>query len=570
MFRLLIVDDEEIIVNGLYEIFKSKKELELDVYKAYSSDEAIEWLNRTRIDIVISDIRMPGMDGLQLLEVIQKSWPQSRVIFLSGHKEFEYVYKALQHGCCVSYILKTEDHEKVVNSVESAINEIKKGNRIEDLIQKAKEQIDLAKDLFQRDYLVHLLHEDTSLEVSKQQFEQLSIPLYPEHPVVLLVGHIDIIPTDLSYWDKIQFLHSVKVIMNMKLSTHIRCINVIDESYRIIMFIQPVQINMVDYDATYSKLISFIKGTLEVVQSACRESLDATISFAMSGEPTTWKTVSQEYYSLNQLLNQRIGSGIETILTDNDFHAAITEGNEEIDTGLEDAAEQLDVLLRQRNLETLESYLENGQRDKFFDTLTRFLDPLKQVRSKNNNKAIEAYYKIALCLLAYINRTKLSGKIAFHIGQNSLMRMDRFESWDEAVQYIHQMANIIFNLQTEEQNYRADNTVKYLQQYVEEHLSEDLSLVRLAEQVYLNPSYLSRLYKQVTGKNLSELIDQARIREAKQLLSRENIKVSEVSRLVGYETTASFSRFYKKSTGLTPQEYHDACMTEKQNIGKVQ
>lgn len=96
MFRLLIVDDEEIIVNSLYEIFNSLPEIELDVYKAYSAQEAIDWLSRTRIDIVLSDIMMPEIDGLQLLEEIHKRWPFCKVIFLTGYEKFDYIYGALQ------------------------------------------------------------------------------------------------------------------------------------------------------------------------------------------------------------------------------------------------------------------------------------------------------------------------------------------------------------------------------------------------------------------------------------------------------------------------------------------
>ena len=81
MYRLLIVDNEEIIVNHLYEIFRGIDHLDLDVYKAYGGEEAIEWLNRTRIDIVLTDIDMPHIDGLQLMEEIYRSWPQCRVIF---------------------------------------------------------------------------------------------------------------------------------------------------------------------------------------------------------------------------------------------------------------------------------------------------------------------------------------------------------------------------------------------------------------------------------------------------------------------------------------------------------
>lgn len=120
MFRLLIVDDEELIVNGLYDIFSNLVDLDLDIYKAYSGEEAIDWLNRTRIDIVLSDIRMPEIDGMQLLGEIKQNWPQYKVIFLTGYNEFEYIYEAIQYSNS-SYILKNEDPEKVISAVKKSI-----------------------------------------------------------------------------------------------------------------------------------------------------------------------------------------------------------------------------------------------------------------------------------------------------------------------------------------------------------------------------------------------------------------------------------------------------------------
>ncbi len=569
MFRLLIVDDEEIIVNGLHEIFCSRKDLDLDVYKAYSGEEAIEWLNRTRIDIVLTDIRMPEIDGLQLLEEIHKSWPQCWVIFLTGYDEFEYVYKAIQHNG-VSYILKTEDHEKVINAVENAIKEIQKGIKIEDLIHKAKEQINVALDLFQKDYFIHLLHEDAALNVDKSQFEQLVIPMHPNQPVVMLLGHVDDIPTDVSYWDKVQYLYSVRLIIGQNINTHTRNVVVMDESYRFVLFIQPKELPAsneihTQLSVCYEQTISFLKGTLEVIQTACRESLNTSISFVLSGEPCKWEEVSKKYYSLNQLLNYRIGDGIEMLLIDSEFKNNILNTNADSNIPeLEADMESLDTLLRQRTVDTIELYLESGQSDKFFESLSVWIDPLKSIRSKNSNIAIEVYFKVALCLLSYINRWKLTDKIAFHLGQNKLMRIDKHESWEEAVDYIYALSRVIFKLQSEEQKKRADNAIHYIQKYIENHMSEDLSLVRLAEQVYLNPSYLSRLYKQVTGTNLSDFIDNVRIKKAKEMLEGENVKIHEVAKAVGYETAASFTRFFRKIAGCSPQEYHEASLVGKQ------
>jgi two-component system, response regulator YesN len=569
MYRLLIVDDEEIIVNGLYEIFHGLEQIDLDVYKAYSGEEAMEWLSRTRMDIVLTDIRMPEIDGLQLMEKIFASWPQCKIIFLTGYNEFEYVYKAIQHNG-VSYILKAEDNDKVIHAVENAIKEIQMEIRTENLIHQAKEQMIMALDLFQKDYFIHLLHEDSAMSVDKSQFEKLSVPMSPDLPVILLLGEVGNIPSDSSYWDKIQYLYSIRLLIAQYLDPHLQNINVMDEGYRFVLFIQPKLLPVAgqiqeETAVRYERTISFLKGTLEMIQTVCRDSIHASVSFALSGEPCRWDEVSPKYYSLCQLLNYRVGSGIEMLLIDKEFKNNILNNDSVAEIPeLEAYPEGLELRLRQKNTEVIESYLESGQTEKYFHALSQLTEPLKTIRSKNNNFALEAYFKVSMILLSYINRWKLTEKVAFHIGLNKLMRTDKHESWEEAVGYLHDLSGVLFKLQNEDQKRRADNAIEYIQNFVETHLNEDLSLVRLAEQVYLNPSYLSRFYKQAAGINLSELIDNARIKKVKELLGKENIKINEVAKMVGYETAASFTRFFKKVTGSSPQEYHDAILTGRQ------
>ncbi len=560
MYRLLIVDDEEIIVNGLYEIFGGMKELDLDVYKAYSGEMAIAWLRRTRIDIVITDINMPGIGGLDLLEEIQRNWPQCRVIFLTGYSEFEYVYRAIRHPG-VSYILKTEDHERVIGAVIDAISDIQQDTRTEDLIEKAKEQINMARELFQNDYLLQLLR--GTVKVSLEQFEQLCIPINPAWPVLLILSQVESIALqELSYLQRTELLYSIRLVLYQYLGANVRLIAVMDENSRFALFVQPLDsLKAVGYPdnarALYDRAVMFIRGTLEAVQNTCRESLGAPVNFAMSAEPCQWSDVSNKHYTLTEMLRYRIGTGIEMLLIDTEF-GRVVPCNTSVPPESSKDAEELSTMLRRGALDDVPLLLESGQRDKCLELIGSIAVPLDKIRSKNSNLAIEAYTKAALGLLTYINRRKLTEKLAFHIAQNRLIRFDTFENWGEAVDYLMELSGLLFNLQDEEQTNRAVQAVDHLQVYIESNLSEDLSLVRLAEQVYLNPSYLSRLFKQVTGVNLSDFIESSRVKCAKELLEKDGIRVNEIARRVGYDTAASFTRFFRKSTGVSPQEYRDA------------
>jgi two-component system response regulator YesN len=185
MHRLLVVDDEPFIVNGLYEFLLMASGLELDVYKAYSGDEAVEWLHRTKIDIVITDIRMPGMTGIQLLDQIKRQWPHCRVIFLSGYTEFEYVYQAIQHEG-VGYLLKTAGYDKILELVKKAVSEIEEMVSTEDFVAKARRQMKIALPTLQKDMLLGLLRGETgTLEMRSEQFRHLEISLRPQDTVLL-------------------------------------------------------------------------------------------------------------------------------------------------------------------------------------------------------------------------------------------------------------------------------------------------------------------------------------------------------------------------------------------------
>ncbi len=98
MYRILIVDNEPIIVDGLYHLFLEVGHLELDVHRAYSSAQALKLLEKHKIDIAFLDIHMPGMNGLDLQKKMQERWRKCKVIFLTGFNDFSYAQSALRHG----------------------------------------------------------------------------------------------------------------------------------------------------------------------------------------------------------------------------------------------------------------------------------------------------------------------------------------------------------------------------------------------------------------------------------------------------------------------------------------
>jgi two-component system response regulator YesN len=552
MYRLLIVDDEEIIVNGLYEIFMSIQDLDMDIYKAYSAQEAIDWLSRTRIDIVLSDIMMPEMDGIELLEKIHSKWPFCKVIFLTGHEKFDYIYNALQIKD-VGYILKSEDPDKVIYAVREAIKEIEKNNKVEIFLHEAKEHINLAKALFQKDYLNQVLLGNITND-GGDIFKELDIPLDIQKKVLLVMIIPSEISRKLSYMQYVEKLYTIKQKIEHSIWMKVASMIIMDDKHNFYMFVQPKQ----NRDETQQDLIAFLKGVFELVQSSLKETLHMSVNFLISEREFTWDNISDGYHYLQRLYSALDRQQIDLMMTDAELEKYISDQsmNRVLSIG-RDEGEFAPYLTQDSRLTWMSNCFHTGNREQYFEKLNALLNVFKNIKSMNHSKAIEIYYECSLNILRFINERQINEKLAFRIGQNKLMRMDLFASWLEAAQYLLDISHEVFEVCFQESIHRDERIISKIQVFIENHLNEDLSLVRISEHIYLNPSYLSRFYKQKTGENLSEYIDKVRIRKVIEIMKSGNVRIHELGERVGYSNPGSFTRFFKKMTELTPQEYYE-------------
>jgi len=556
MYRLLIVDDEEIIVNSLFEMFSNLNDEELDVYKAYSGEEAIEWLIRTRIDIVISDIRMPEIDGLHLLEEIQKRWPYCKVIFLTGYDSFEYIYHAVQIAD-VAYILKSEDPDKVVHAVLEAIISIKQEDEIQTYLYEAKEQMNKAKSLFQKDYLLGLVSGRERRAATKKQFDDMRIPLSPDWPVLYVVGHAMNQNDAMSYLETTKHFLSIRKLIEQKIWMKCRNLVVIDSDHNLHIFIQPLDKELENKqmieDEAYNKIIAYLKGTLELVQLSCLEQLSTTMCFIISDKPCQWNMLPDIDGAMKEILSEMDMDHMDAVFTVEDYwknayDPQIVSSEHEGD---------YDNCYRNMEFEWMSALLNKGDEVLYFEKLERVTEPLMKISGKHDPLALEIYFNCALQLLNFINHRGLYGALAFRIGQNRLMRISEHDNWEQARHYLFEISRHIFKIRVENVLNKEEKMVKKIQTFIQSDLGSDLSLVRLAEEVYMNPSYLSRFYKRATGENISEFIDAQRILAAKEMMRQGYVKIYEIGKRVGYDNPGSFTRFFKKMTHLTPQEYMD-------------
>ncbi|MCU6709671.1 AraC family transcriptional regulator [Paenibacillus sp. J5C_2022] len=135
--------------------------------------------------------------------------------------------------------------------------------------------------------------------------------------------------------------------------------------------------------------------------------------------------------------------------------------------------------------------------------------------------------------------------------------MGHHEAWNETSDYYVELAEQIFNQKRAGHERQEKDVVKQIQRYVQANIAGDLSLTRIGEVVGHSSAYVSRLYKNNTGMNISDYINELKINKAKEMLVESSFRIQDISKLLGFDNDRYFYRYFKKATNMTPQEYRD-------------
>lgn len=540
MLRLLIVDDEAESLEWLKEMFESDTSEEKIVYTAVSGKKALEILESVKCDVVLTDIKMPGMDGMELYDHVKENWPRARVVFLTGYSSHDLLYQAIQNKE-IRYLLKTETPEKIVATVFETYNELLKEQ--ENLLLQERKDAMLLKAQYwlQKEFMEHLVYDGAGNLPLEERIEELGLPFKAGQPVAIFLGRTNVEKGMLTYEQQENILLAVRE--NMPGIIH-KTVYFLESRY-VFGIIQP---KLVSEYTDWSRIIHICTEALEDVQDICRTKLELHAVFGIYQDAVHFDMLGRTYHTLK--------NGLLTVPIKEET-GILAVGKEENPDGSMDSKS---VMVK---LPMLDDYLEQGNYDAFRKVLHEITRPLLGMTSMHDIKALELYYNISMIYLKYINMNGWKEKLPFYIGLYPLTMVDDFSDWNEAVEYLFRLTEIIYQLIRESDNEHKDRAIVRVEQYIRTHLKEDLSLPVLAGVGGFNASYLSRTFKCRYHCNLYDYITKERLNLARELLVQTNIKIYQIGEEVGYHTASSFNRAFLKNEGMTPAEYRQRYQTEK-------
>lgn len=552
MHQLLIVDDQIDLADDLA-LMLPWHEAGIDgVFKAYSAQEALEIMNTEPIDVVITDIRMPGMSGLEFTSRLRASLSNVKIILLSGYSDFEYARTALSHQVS-EYLLKPASDEELLFAVGRAVKEIKERWQEVSSTQKALQSLEDNLPILRRTLLTDLLqHRRLAEDALADKLEVLKLPFTASRPVYLMLVRLEDYFARLDQRDFSLMEYAVTNMAEEVFSGDFHLWYVKDVHDYWVFLIQPADNLAIDQGGQGTQdvneaqrsgdrhILSQIERKTAMLQHYVKLYLKGTISAIISASGTFPDDVGDMYDSLVVQLLQRIGSERELLIT-------------AIDEAERGKAGHLKELYEPPQLMHL---LEAGQWDSLQRKLDAIFAKLEGDWHESHEHILEVYFAIISAFSYAVHKKKqwladligdefdkLSGGATFHT-------VAQLRDWTMRIVQSYRAS-----AENDQRDSRHD-LIHKVQAYVADHLPE-ATLQTIASHVYLNPSYLSKIYKSETGEGISEFIFRMRMERACHLLQSSNLKVYEVAQQLGYQKTSYFIKLFRDKYGCTPQEYKD-------------
>lgn len=536
MISLLIVDDEMHAVAGIKSALNWDK-LEIgDVYTAYNSRQAKEVFENNTVNILLCDIEMPQGNGMDLMAWVKEHYPQTVAIFLTCHAEFDLAKQAIHLGC-MDYILKPVRYDELEAVVEKAVHEVKNSKEQEENNQNVERWFQ-NQPLLIENFWSDIMNQNIASvqELIKEAALSRNIP-FDEHakyfPILIIQQQWNIELTPVEKKRARQEFRSLIRSMVFRPEEEGEIIKLAHRRYLAILHL----------DEERSSIKNM--GLEELAESCrrfvrkCREELYCDIScyigesasaYELLGVVDQLSAMEENFSAVHNrvfLLGRSTHDFSHVKMPDmNLWSVMLAEGQDA--KVMQQAAEFINSLQRETSLQ--KSVMLHFQQD-YLQMIYAFL----------KQKSIHAHQL-------------LSDQTDVELHESASRSVANLMNWVR-----HITGKAIAYVNTVE---KSQSVVEKSKSFIAQSIDKDISREDVANHVFLNSDYLTRIFKKETGLSISEYIVKERFKIAMELLAKTDLPVSTVAAKVGYTNFSHFAKMFKRYTNVTPQEYRQKNMNE--------
>nr|WP_256217415.1 response regulator transcription factor [Paenibacillus sp. OV219] len=530
---MMIVDDEAVVRRGLKNTIRWEEHGFQLIGDYANGRDAWHEIELEQPDLVISDISMPYMDGLELAGLITSNFPDIKVIILTGYDEFEYAQQAVRLKVS-DFLLKPITAMEIRTLLNKVRAEMDEEMKIREDLSMLQSQLRQSMPLLRERLLERLVVLGVGKPEIEVRFSYFDIPkLTP--PYLVIVADID----DFGDRERLESVHDEEFL-------RFAAFNVFEEITD--------QKNALSFRTREERMAAVITGVppetdiyehayelAEEIRHQIERYLKLTVTVGVGRSCGSADQLPLSYKSALSALDYRFLVGKNRVLSIIDMEGA-------------PASRAVPTLDWDRQLATV---VKTGSAADAQQLIKQIVDELKRLRLP-----IEGCYlqlqKLTLSLMNTIQELGIGENELASQQQSWLTDIYSFKTLDELELWLmHIVSNLITAVSTNRSHYTNTQMIRATE-YIEAHYAdEQISLQDLCRHVLMSTSYFSLIFKQYTGETFIEYLTRVRVEKAKVLLSTTSLKLYEIAEKVGYADPNYFSLLFKKHAGQAPREYRD-------------
>lgn len=534
MFRVLIVDDEPIICKGLANIINWKSLGCMVCGLATDGKDGIKKIRELKPDIIISDICMPELNGIDMITETRDLIPHSKVIILTGYRDFEYAQNALKLGA-FDYILKPSKVEEITEIIKRAVTELKVELKNELEVDNLRKHFEKTMPILKDKLLCDVI---LSKSISDDVIDELKIYNVEIGKFLLAVAEVDTqidektIGSD-KYLYKFGVINSFSEMFSEKY--YVEKVNV--SSNRVAFIIQPEILD----DKTMQDIYANVSSLQELV-SKC---FDFTITVAVSSQGSGAYQLPEKMEECMYALEHKFYIGNGSMILYDDLDTFFKKND-------------LSYLKEQQS--ALINGIKAGNEEQVQSTLKCILEGIIKA-GVSEIEVIRNFYWSTLEDIFEI-RSSFKSLEQKETGNGGIINIYPLISQAESLGDLHSLLeksanSVVVKIKAFNQN-RIGSIMQKASEYITQNYNKPLTLNDVAEKSYVSTYYLSRMFKKQFNKSFVDFLNEVRIDKAKEYLRDSKYKTYEVGELVGITDSHYFSKLFKKYTGMTASEFRSS------------
>lgn len=520
--KVLIVDDEQHVREAIRLLGDWERHGIDQIYEAANGEEALSLIQTSKPDIIFSDMKMPKMDGIQLLEKIKEQHPTCKTIFVTGYDDYHYMRKAIHFGS-FDYILKPIDPEILNQALEHAVIEWKKEEAERKKHRSSHQLINEMKPMYRDRMLTKFINNDT---IKENVYEEFGFHVSQDYTVALVrVSGRSIAEfqgdRDLTYF-------TILNVINEILTQH-EC----GIGFRYLSNKGEIVIIFWDKFRQTEELLVHIYGALKtILQLSCPIALGNRVDQSS-------KLIDSYHHAKQLLLNSNILNSAEEKVyihkpaSDDDIKSLMTYSSH-----IELAVQAGEISAFQEVIEQIaKDFTEDG-----------FLSLKQLIQLEKEYQIISNTWTTKYGLPSPVT-DDAAEYIDMFFDQNGTFQLEEY------IERKLREVSLFLTRVKRQSTQKNINIIYDIEQYLQANFDRDVKLQEIAERFYLSREYISRKFKQEFKENISDYIVKIRINRAKALLKNKDFKIYEIAHMVGYQDDKYFRKVFKKVEGITPNDY---------------